>query len=189
MVQAYLVIWFVYKKLHKGSLFKWLLLLIPCSLINILTPLLKGVLPIIIYKLFLQTFFVYLWMFLLGAMLCEYFDGIIGFLKKYWLIFFVLSTFFTLTKFDWGIYGTIKVYFLAFAIVGFAYRYKDIQIQPDISYGLYVYHMVVINIMMELGYTGRILDVLLALAISSILAFLSYFTIVKFSKKQKQKLA
>ncbi|EHF05353.1 hypothetical protein HMPREF1020_02680 [Clostridium sp. 7_3_54FAA] len=188
MVQSYLAIWIIYKKLHKSNFFHWLTLLIPCTLINIATPFLEALLPTIIYKLFLQTFIVYFWMFLIGAMICEYLEKVSDFLKKYWYILFILSAIFTFTGFDRGIYGTIKVYFLAFAVVGFAYKFKNIRVQPDISYGLYIYHMVVINIMMEMGYMGKWLDILLALAVSGLLAMVSYLTIGNLSKKQKSKL-
>ena len=188
MVQSYLAIWIIYKKLHKSNFFHWLILLIPCTLINIVTPFLEALLPTIIYKLFLQTFIVYFWMFLIGAMICEYFEKVSDFLKKYWYISFILSAIFTFTGFDRGVYGTIKAYFLAFAVVGFAYKFKNIRVQPDISYGLYVYHMVVINIMMELGYMGKWLDIFLALAVSGLLAMVSYLSIGNLSKKQKSKL-
>lgn len=127
-------------------------------------------------------------MFLIGAMICEYFEKVSDFLKKYWYISFILSAIFTFTGFDRGVYGTIKAYFLAFAVVGFAYKFKNIRVQPDISYGLYVYHMVVINIMMELGYMGKWLDIFLALAVSGLLAMVSYLSIGNLSKKQKSKL-
>lgn len=149
MVQAYIVIWFLHKFLHKGSKIKWIFSMGLGIVFNIFTPFLSIYVPEIIGKLFEQTFIPYIWIFILGAMICENFDGWKVYLIKYWWIFLSIAAVATFTGFDMGTYGTIKVFFLALAVIGFAYRFPGLNIKKDISYGFYIYHMVVINVMIE----------------------------------------
>lgn len=177
MVQSYLVIWCIYKRLHKSSKLKWSMYLVFGMIFNILPPFLEDIFPAIIYKLFTQTFFPYIWMFVFGAMLCEYFENIIMLLKRRWIIFFMISAVFSITGWDLGIYGTLKVSFLGLAIIGFAYQYPKIQLKYDFSYGFYIYHMIVINVLIQLGYIGNMKYMFIALVSSGILAIISYFTV------------
>lgn len=49
----------------------------------------------------------------------------------------------------------------------------------DVSYGLYIYHMLVINVMIELGIAGSVPQMLLGLAVSLALAFVSWVAVEK----------
>ena len=175
MLQSYIVLWFIYKILHHKKLYRWLGIMAIFVLINIVTPFFKSLVPIIIYKLFLQTFIPYIWLFLLGAIVCEYFDASIVILKRYWFILLIISAVASFTHLDLGIYETIKSIFLGLAIIGFGYAYPLIRINHDYSYGLYIYHMIVINVFIEFGLLGHWIYVLTAFVISFLLAALSYW--------------
>lgn len=176
MVQAYIIIWFLHKFLHKQSKAKWGVVLAVGIAFNILAPYIGNILPEIIAKLFEQSFFPYIWIFIFGAFICEYFERWKDYLKKYWWIFLIMATVVTFTGIDLGTYGTFKVLFLAPAIIGFAYKYPGLNIKKDISYGFYIYHMIVINLMIELGLVGRGAFILLAFIVSVVLAIISYHT-------------
>lgn len=187
MVQAYIVIWFLHKLLHKGSKRKWILSMGLCIVFNIFIPFLSIYIPEIIGKLIRQTFIPYIWIFILGAMICENFDGWKVYLIKYWWIFLSISAVATFTGLDMGTYGTIKVFFLALAVIGFAYRFPVLNIKKDISYGFYIYHMVVINVMIEIGLTESIGFILIAFILSVVLALISYHTTGVLYRKQKER--
>ena len=187
MVQSYIVIYFM-KKFLNNKKEKWILTLGIFTIFNIITPYFAKFLPTILYKLFCQTFIPYLWLFLLGGMVCEYFDSLIYYLKKYWSVFILISAFFSYLKIDMGIYGTIKSLFLGLAIIGFAYRFPNIKIKKDFSYGLYIYHMIIINAMLHLGLIGSVKYLIIAFMISFILAIISYNTLGQIGKKLKLKL-
>ena len=55
----------------------------------------------------------------------------------------------------------------------------------DISYGFYVYHMIVVNVFVELGWVGQIKYVIGALFISLTMGFLSWSYIEKKALRRK----
>ena len=188
MVQCYIVMWVFHKAIKGQKYFVWLISLGVGIFFNIFIPICRSHLPEIVYKLVCQTFIPYFWIFIMGAMISEYFDRLIEGMKKYWPGFLVLSSLVNYTKIDAGIYGTLSVLFIAPAIIGFAYRYPGFNIKTDITYGFYIYHMVVINVMLELGFMGKFIDLLIALVLSSLLGIFSYYTIGRFSRAQRKKL-
>lgn len=188
MVQCYLVMWFLYRYLKGKDNYCWGITLgvgIGC---NIGFPLLQPYLPTILFKLVMQTFFPYIWLFVLGAFMSKYFDEIIVWLKKYWFIFLVASTFFDLFGIDMGRYGTLKSMCLAFAVIGFAYLFIQCKISVDISYGIYIYHMIIINLMIYFDIMGEWRHLFLALFATILSALLSYQIIGKNSARKKAKL-
>lgn len=71
-------------------------------------------------------------------------------------------------------------------MIGFAYRLPNLKLPVDLSYGLYIYYMIVINVMIELGYTEKIIYMIVALGISLILAVISYFIIEAWKRRKKR---
>lgn len=185
MVQCYVVIWLLHRFLHGKEINRWILVLARGIVCNILTPYAGSVMPEIISKLLSQTFVPYIGIFLLGALISEKFENWKSVLTKHWWIFFMILAFVTFTDLDIAIYGTIKVLTLAPAVIGFAYRYPALNVKYDISYGLYIYHMVMINALIECGYTGNLLYTFIAFVISIILDVISYFTMGEIYRKQK----
>lgn len=190
MMQSYLVIWFIYKWIHKKKASLFFFALMAGIAFNIGTPLLKNFLPEIIYKLFTQTFFPYIWLFVLGGGICEYFDQLITWLKKFWFIFLGISVLISVSHLESGIgmYETVKSLCLGLAIIGFGYSFPRIRIRHDFSFGIYIYHMIVINLMLELGYTGRVHYIATALIISVLLAAMSYFMIGSIGRNARKKI-
>ena len=185
MVQCYIVLWILYRLLHKKRISRWFSLLTVAILINIFSPLLEKHLPLIIYKLYGQTFARYIWLFLIGAFLCEHMESVMGVLKKYWWLFFCMVVLINISGFDIGYYGTVRSFLIAPAIIGIAYKYPKLNLPYDISYGFYIYHMVVINVLIELGMTGKIMDVVLSFIITVGLAVISYATLGKIGKRKQ----
>lgn len=188
MVQSYIVIWVLYKVLHKKSKKIWCTVLGIFMCFNIGIPFFIDRVPLLFYKLILQTFIPYLWMFIFGALMCEYFDNIIFLLKKYCITSFMISALINFTDLDIGIYGTLKGIFLGMSIIGFSYKYPNLKIKHDLSYGLYIYHMIVINVFLEFEFVGKLYYIFLALVVSIILSVFSYFTIAKIGKRVKRKI-
>lgn len=185
MVQAYLFMWVIYKILHKTKMSKWIVFYLVFVALNILRQFLPNLLPGILSKLFSQTFAPYMWMFLLGAFFSEYFDCVLPALKKYWWIFFILSQAILYTNIDFGGYPTIHCTLLICSIIGFGYHVSNVKIKYDLSYGFYIYHMIVINAMIQLGFVGHWSHIVVAFIISILLAGVSYFTIGSFSRKKR----
>lgn len=191
MVQSYCMIFALNKWLRgRKSRMKFLIALLFAGMaLNIITPGMKGFFPDIAYKLWSQTFFPYIWLFILGAVICECFDGIINFLMKYWPVLLAASLLISVLHLEngIGIYETVGNSLLGAAIVGFAYALPDFDIKYDFSYGFYIYHMIVINFMVEYGCIGKVSYFLIAFIASATLAVISYYVAGELGRKLKRK--
>lgn len=153
IVQFYMVAWFS-KKLfcRQRCLSEWIIWLFASIVIGVVSPRFVCFLPDTMYKLYEQTIFPYLWIFLIGVFVCEYFDVLIPYLKKYWCLGLLGLVVVEILNFDiWGNYGILKTFLQTVVCLGFAYEFPNFNIKHDISYGVYLYHMIVINVMIQIG--------------------------------------
>lgn len=189
-VQFYIVIWFLYKLLRNRGLITWLVIFAGSVLIAVFSPLLKAFLPEIMYKLYGQTLIPHAWLFLLGTMLAANRDRILPHLRKYWPLWLALSAVFMLTDLKdvpMGDYSLIQSSALILGIVGLAYQFPKLNIPVDISYGVYIYHMIVINVMIVLGFMYQPVYVWIAMLVSCLLAFLSERTVGRMAMRLKKR--
>ena len=172
-IQFYVVLYYLYRILHGRKLMVWLLFIVGSILIGISGPLLEGVMPVLVYKLYQQTLFPYLWLFAAGMFLSEKWESVIPFLCRWWWAFFALSLAARWLRWDLmsGYYGVIDNFTLILAVFALAYRFPRFGIKTDISYGIYLYHMTVFNAMIELGLTGNRAYLLLGMGLSCVLAW------------------
>ena len=174
-VQFYVIVWFIHKLLRQKNIYWWISSLVISVIIKAVSPLISSALPGVVGKLYGQTILPYLWMFMLGIFIAQYKDSIIPFLKKTWWIFFALSLVVAYFKFDIGYesYGVVTYTLRVLGFIGLCYNLPNLNTPFDFSYGLFIYHMLVVNVMIELGFIGRIYHLLIALLISVALASLS----------------
>lgn len=187
MIQSYIVLWFLFKLLHKKSLLRWIIALAISIGFNVFMQYSPNILPEMVDKLYSQTFLPYIWMFILGGFISEYFDQCIEFLKKYWLLLFVVALLARDYAFDLGYFKTLYFTLLNLSLVGFAYYFTCVKIKVDLSYGIYIYHMIVVNVMVELGFVGHWWQFIIALLIVTALALASYYSIGAVSRKLKNR--
>jgi len=177
MVQFYVVAYFLYKLLRGKKLWVWLSVLAASVAVAVATPVIRSFMPEMIGKLYGQTLLPYLWMFLLGALVAEKQAVMIYALKKTWLWLSLLALSLALgllgLDVSAGNYPVLRSITLYLGLVGFAYCWPKLNIKTDISYGIYLYHMVVVNGMIALGFTGRVEHLVIVLAISCVLAWFS----------------
>ena len=96
-----------------------------------------------------------------------------------------------LSVLEWDIVSTYNVFgsmLMAPAMIGFAYACPKLAIKYDISYGIYIYHMIVVNVFIELGYTGKMIYVILALALSVTCAIVSYATLGFMARNKRERI-
>lgn len=154
IVQFYIVIWFLKKKLKPGKAM-WITLLAVSLMFNVASPIFSKALPTMLYKLWDVSLLPYLWLFLIGAFVCEHFDAFVPYMRKYWYAGAVLLLIQTFVGIDIpGEYGIFKTVLQCFTWIGFAYALPKLNIKNDISYGIFLYHMVVVNVLIQLGYIG-----------------------------------
>lgn len=153
IVQFYAIVWFL-KKLRPGKIL-WSILLLVGLAMNMLSPVLENLLPTMLYKLWDVSIFPYFWLFMIGAFICDHFDQFVPIMKKYWFIGAILLVVQAFLHLDIpGEYGLIKTILQCFTWVGFAYALPKWNVRRDISYGIFLYHMVVVNAFIQIGLVG-----------------------------------
>lgn len=128
-----------------------------------------------------------MWMFLLGVFLCDNKDRCLEFMKKGWLLLFVVAYLVIKSGFDvrLGLYGFVGSTLSFMAFVGFAYRFPKLNIKTDVSYAVYVYHMVVVNAFIALGLVHNAVYLALVFVITFVIGYVSTKTIGAFGLKKK----
>lgn len=146
-------------------------------------------------KLLGVSIFPYLYMFLLGVLLRRYFNKISFILINkafYWLLLYLGVTWFLNVSDlieDKYILST-TVFILALVVVSFAYtltNFSKILNGNDISYGIYIYHLILTNILIQLNLIGDFTSLFLLVSITILISFLSWKVIEKPSLALKKK--
>ena len=95
------------------------------------------------------------WLFFAGVFIQRYKERMLGHLIKFWWVYFTLYVINVSVGMDIYVmkYPMIRCLLLTLFMIGFAYRYPMIHVGKDVSYGVYIYHMIFVNIAIALGYT------------------------------------
>ena len=175
MVQCYFALWFCYRFLHNKGKRRWILTITAFVIFNLGRPVIEPYIPHVLYRLIWNAFPTHLWMFLIGGFVWEYFNSLISILKKGWPISLILAIAVNYFQIDIGNYPLLKSVFLLCFSVGFGYSFPALKLRYDFSYGLYLYHMIVINVMVFFDVSNSIQYIILAYVLSLLLSIISYF--------------
>jgi len=147
-------------------------------------------------KLFGVSFAPWIWMFLIGVLFQKNFDILYKMLSgraAYILPVYLLLSYFLTTFYDFSHGNSINplLYIvLSILIFSIAYTYpgvsEKILKRNDISYGLYIYHMPVVNVFIYYGMVGDSLYLAAAITLAFFLAFFSWFVVEKPAIKFKK---
>lgn len=155
-IQFYVIIYYLSNKIKKLSISKDIIILLFLICVNSGISLLDGNINETLYKLILQTLLPYLYMFYFGIILYKYSDKLIPICQKYfWLIFIVFilaSEFNYMTNFIPHTSNTgsiIHVLMCCFFFFAFGFRFKKLKLKNDYSYGIYIFHMPIINFFVQ----------------------------------------
>ena len=189
LIQFYLCAYFVYKFLCDKKIIVWGGVMLASVVLGWSTPILSKALPEVVGKLYSISLFPYLWMFLFSAFASEYSKKFLPFVKKYWLLFIVVLLI-QRYLFHWDIaihsYSLFDTVLLFCGIVGFAYAFPQINLKTDISYGIYIYHMTVVNALIALGFVGHNWTYWTVIVITCFLAWVSTKTVGQLSMNKKK---
>lgn len=150
-VQLYLLICFGYKILQKLRVYQWGILLILSIIVNLFCGYLTAEYGGILAKLIERSFVPYAIWFMIGAFCYQYKDKIIKYLRYLSIPILVLY---------WGLrpiavelpgyYVGITVSIMCpVIIIGLAYLLPAIRIRVDLTYGMFLYHWIVLNIIVH----------------------------------------
>lgn len=193
-VQFYLVLPLVLYVINLSKK-KWVvnILLLIVFLLSILVKHLIHTSPYILQnelyvKLLNNTVLIYLHFFLTGIAIYKNFEWLLPFLKEKVIIWLVIYVVYILvfkfwlklydTNYEITIWGIVANTILSLLTLSFAFSFTDLSQkllhENDISYGIYIYHMPIVNTMVSLGYKGSIWNLLVLAILTTILAFLSW---------------
>lgn len=175
MIQFYIIVWPLRKLLKKRKLLFWIVTEIVLIIVGAMTKCIEIFVPQIIYKLYCQVIIQYLWIFWLGIIIAEFKDKFLPVLMKYWYILLLGALAMRFSPIDiWARdYPVILSCLCCVALLGFAYKFPLLNVRTDVSYALFIYHMIVVNIIIEMKLTGSIVAFFAGIIGSFVLAYLS----------------
>ena len=175
MIQFYFVI-YPLKRICRGKKISfWITIEIILMGVGAATKYVEFFLPEVVYKLYCQTIIQYMWIFWLGMMIAEFKEYILPKLIKFWYIPAVGAIMMRFSPFDVWARGfpIILSCFCLTALLSLAYKLPFLKIKTDVSYALFIYHMIVVNVIIELGFIGNMAAFICCIVISITFALLS----------------
>lgn len=178
-IQMYILIMLILPQMKKMKTRSLLSVVIVALALNALFPLTNNFLPEIVYKLINVTFIPYTYYFLIGMVVYIKKEIVVPLLTKvfwpmllcYGVIWWTTSQVVSLPV---GHYTNILVGpFLCLLTLSGAYKFGKIRFKHDLSYSIYLYHMIVINVLVMFGWRGRLLGVLVVVVATLLLSVLS----------------
>lgn len=147
-LQFYFIILFCYRLLSRLSMVSWSILLALCVCINLLAGHLTPVLPSFAAKLLERSFLPYMLWFFIGVFCYMKKAVLLPFLRKYCLLFSLIYFLLYLSPIlKNGYYCSILVSILCpIVTIGLAYLLPSLRIKTDLSYGMFLYHWIVLNL-------------------------------------------
>lgn len=182
LIQFYFFAYFLYKWLHGKKIMYWIITLLASILLSYLLINLQQHIPVLIGKLLRQTLLPYLWMFIFASLFAEKKATIIPYLETSWPLFFILTLAVSHIGFDLRVgYNLLHTTCLFLCLAGFAYRFHFLDIKTDISYGIYIYHMTIVNVLINFGFSRNQWLMVFVILSSCLVAWISAATIGKYS--------
>lgn len=183
-LQLYLVTLLFYPFLKKLSHAGWLLLFGLSAGINLLLGYCSPALSATFLKLAERTFFPYVLWFLIGMFCYINRNTLLPFLKKLcpYLILFYALLFFLIPEQPGYYCGIITGILCPLITISLSYRLPAVRIKTDLSYGMFLYHWIVLNILVHFHLIEQLswlLSLLLFLAGTLLLSMGSHALSVK----------
>lgn len=176
-VQFYLLLPIFFTKLKKLNFNQWVLIITLCMVINILFGILVPVLPSILGKLVMQLIFPHLYLFFLGVFFYFYRNKIIPIITRNISTIFIAFLFYSFVHVQIGLkipniyINVISGLFLAVLTIAIGYKFEK-HLKHDISYGIFLIHMIIINVFVEFNLVGNWIYLLISFILSVIFAIM-----------------
>lgn len=177
-------------------IYKFVFLVVCSVLFNAYLATIIGKDESVVVKLARVNLLPYLYCFLIGAIIYLYWNEIKRFIEGKAVIWFVIFIAFCLAASTHPSYypkniQMVSNLLLAILTISLAYTLPStgrILKGNDISYGMYIYHMLVINSLVALGYTGETKYLFSAIALTTVLSLISWLFVEKRALALKAKI-
>lgn len=187
ILQFYLLIWVLYPWLKKKSKSVWIIVLLVSIIIAaLLNANVHKSFPLPLKFIIRISVGYHLWIFLIGSFIAKFFDDFIPILMKYWYIPFMAFIAYEAIPIPVKpivTYSLSGVVLLALFMFSFAYKFPMLTVTKDISYAVYLNHLVFTNAFIQLGYKGNGLAVFLIVMLTLLYSYISTVFISRILKK------
>lgn len=144
-------------------------------------------------QLLKYAFFTHFYLFLAGVLLQRSISSLVPILVGKGLVWIALYVLFVSLMPKNQIFDCLSLLLLAVTVVSVAYTVPDVSARTlkgnDISYGVYIYHGLVLNILVGIGLVGRGSSLLLTLVLACAAAYVSWVFVERpFLQRKRQSL-
>ncbi len=174
-VQFYILVFMLHRLLHGKRKFKWGVLL-AAVLLNVIPGFFESSMPEILFKLYQQTVFPYLSIFLFAAFIAEHEEKLKHLLNCKWTCFVLYAVLAIGLPVDFigAGYAIVRSALVTIFAIAFGNTVKCGLLKKDISYEIYLVHMPIANIFVELLKQQSWVTFIITIVITIILAFALY---------------
>lgn len=188
MIQFYIVAWVLYKLFRNKRLVFWVVGFVAFIAVSMIGQQIFDKIGIEVFtKLYNQTIVRYCWLFFFGCFLAENKEQIVrSVLTRSWLMFLIIALIIHVCGYDLKTgYSVVHSVTLVSGLIGFAYRFPQLSIKKDISYGIFLYHMIIVNVFMNYDLIENWIYATLVIIITVVMAYVSCITVGAWSSKKK----
>lgn len=179
-VQFYIAVAALYPILSKMRTSQWLAFIATGGLLSVANYYVSSFIPAIVHKLIGVTLIPYFYIFLSGSLLYAKREQLLRPISKYIIFIVIIYVAIRILILTCGIPvpGTYRDVIMGFCVptitIGAAYACGRHRLSKDFSYGVYIYHMIVINVLVELRYIGSYSSLLIACLVTCAFATVSW---------------
>lgn len=181
-VQFYIITAVIYRFIKNRRLWVWILVLALSLAFNLAVPYLQEILPETGKIIVSHSCLPYFYMYFAGWFMYRYREKIVPILARTKILCIVLFIIRALYCEKFGVrvgeyQDMIQVLLLCMLTIGIGYSFGKIRFKFDLSYGLYLYHMIIVDIFVQTGLVGNMKYVIAVYAIAVLCALVSHFLV------------
>lgn len=181
-VQFYIITALIYRFIKNRRLWVWITVLAVSMLLNLAVPYLQEILPETGRLIVSHSCISYFYIYFAGWFMYRYRDKILPVLahtKILCAVLFILRALYC-EKFGVRIgeyQDMVQIILLCMLTIGIGYSFGKIRFKFDLSYGLYLYHMIIVDIFVQTGLVGNMKYVIAVYALALLCAVVSHYLI------------
>lgn len=181
-VQFYIITALIYPILKNRKVWVWIAVLAISVVFNLVVPYIQEILPETGRNIISHTCLPYFYIYFAGWFMYHYRDKIIPYLahtKILCIILFIIRALYC-EKFNIRIgdyQDMVQVLLLCMLTIGIGYSFGKIRFKFDLSYGLYLYHMIIVDIFVQTGHVGNMKYVIAVYIFAVICAVISHYLV------------
>lgn len=196
-VQFYIITAIIYRFLKNKKMWVWIIVFAISAALNLAMPYLQEIMPRAVRVVLSHSCIPYFYIYFAGWFIYRFRERIVPILARTKVLCVLLFIIRALYCERYGVrvgdyMDIIQVLLLCMLTIGIGYSFGKIRFKFDLSYGLYLYHMIIVDIFVHIGFVGKISYVVAVYAIAVLCALISHYlvddTISNFFNRSREKI-